>query len=216
MTRAPALELVERYAVWFARDAASVADDLEQFCQLLRKWNKVQNLVSRETVDRLWQRHIADSLQLLHVLPPHQTVLDLGSGGGFPAIPLAIALKGTDTSFTLVEPIAKKASFLRTAARTFDLSVDVHTNRIEEIDSRETGPVDVITARALASLDTLCAMAAPHFGPETLAIFHKGREHVEELANASARWHYNVVIHSSDTDPNGVLLELKNLRSKRN
>ena len=95
-----------------------------------------------------------------------------------------------------------------------DLPVTVFDKRSDEIDSRETIVPDVITSRALASLPELCAMAAPFFGPKTRAIFHKGLEHVEELAETGAVWHYDVVVTGSDTDPQGVLLELKNLSLK--
>ena len=88
----------------------SQQDDLERYAALLRKWNAVQNLVSRETVDELWPRHIDDSLQLMKfVRATDLRVIDLGSGGGFPAIPMAIASRGTERRFTLVEPIGKKA-----------------------------------------------------------------------------------------------------------
>src|SRR6185312_2011558 len=110
-----------------------------------------------ETLTELWSRHIADSLQVLKLLSgDDRAFLDLGSGGGFPAIPLAIALRGTGKTFLLVEPNARKASFLRTVARELDLAVTVEARRSEEIDSRETISPDVITSRALASLVTLC------------------------------------------------------------
>ena len=69
----------------------SVQSDLDTFASLLRKWNAVQNLVSRETLDELWPRHIDDSLEILPLLRSTDlSILDIGSGGGFPAIPLAI------------------------------------------------------------------------------------------------------------------------------
>jgi 16S rRNA (guanine527-N7)-methyltransferase len=192
-----------------------VAADLESYAQLLAKWQPVQNLVSRETLTDVWVRHFADSLQVLKLLRPSDNViLDLGSGGGMPAIPLAIASRGSQRRFLLVEPNGRKASFLRTVARELGLAVTVFDTRSDEIDSRETPAVDVVTSRALASLPQLCAMAAPFFGPETRAIFHKGREHVEELVESSAVWHHDVVVTGSDTDPQGVLLELKNMSLK--
>src|SRR5690606_20806533 len=96
-----------------AQGRMSRRDDLERFVALLRKWNAVQNLVSRETIDELWPRHIEDSLQLMKfVRQSDLRVIDLGSGGGFPAIPMAIASRETERRFTLIESIAKKASFL--------------------------------------------------------------------------------------------------------
>lgn len=204
--------LIAPYAQYFARSEAEVLADLESYAQLLAKWQRIQNLVSRETLADVWTRHFADSLQVLKLLDQaDNTVLDLGSGGGFPALPLAIAGKGLDRRFILVEPTSRKASFLRTVARELSLNVRVEDRRIEDIDSRETGEVDVITSRALASLSRLCAMAAPFFGPGTRAIFHKGREHVEELVESGALWHHDVVLVKSDTDQRGVLVELKNL-----
>ena len=203
------------YADYLSRPAAEVIADLESYAQLLRKWQKVQNLVSRETLDAVWSRHFADSLQVLKLLrETDRLIVDLGSGGGFPALPLAIALKGRDISFILVEPNGRKVSFLRTVARELGLAVTVEPRRSDQIDSRETGRVDIVTARAVASLTQLCEMASPLFGPHTRAIFHKGREHLEELAESRLVWDHDVLIIPSDTDPNGVLLELSDLSLK--
>jgi 16S rRNA (guanine527-N7)-methyltransferase len=101
-------------------------------------------------------------------------------------------------------------------ARDLELAVTVLDKRSDEIDSRETILPDVITSRALAALPALCGMAAPFFGPETRAIFHKGREYGEELTESRAVWHHDVVIVPSDTSETGVLLELRNLRLKHN
>lgn len=206
---------IERYASHFTRPLADVAVDLESYARLLQKWQAVQNLVSRETLDDVWSRHFADSLQVLPLLKPTDyAFLDLGSGGGFPALPLAIALKGSPRHFTLIEPNGRKVSFLRTVARELGLLVSVEGARSDQIDSRETPVPDVITARALASLPQLCGWMAPFFGPQTRAILHKGREHVEELTETVTRWDYDVVITSSDTDASGVLLTLTNLSAK--
>lgn len=207
-----AARVLAPYRDFLGRPETDVAAGLESFAALLLKWNRVQNLVSRETESALWDRHIADSLQLLKFYNPGDTrSLDLGSGGGFPALPLAIA-SGPDRDFILVEPIAKKASFLRTAARELGLNVTVHTARTESLDPAALGKISVITSRALASLTTLCGLAAPFVGPGTRLLLHKGREHVEELGESDAHWRYDVLVHPSDTHPEGVLLELRNLR----
>lgn len=203
------------YAAWFTRPQADVAADLESYAQLLHKWQVVQNLVSRETLNEVWTRHFADSLQVLKLLQPtDRAFLDLGSGGGLPALPLAIALKGSPAYFTLIEPNSRKVSFLRTVARELGLLVTVEGSRSDQIDSRETPVPDVITSRALAALPQLCGWISPFFGPHTRAILHKGREHVEELAESSTRWDHDVVVTESDTDASGVLLTLSNLRAK--
>ena len=209
------LKTIEPFAEHFARPAKEIATDLESYANLLRKWQGVQNLVSRETLTSLWTRHFADSLQALALLrESDQEVLDFGSGGGFPALPMAIASKGLDRHFTLIEPTARKVSFLRTVARELDLAVTVIGRRSDQIDSRETPVPDVLTSRALAALPQLCAWMEPFFGPESRAILHKGREHVEEIRESSAHWDYDVLIHPSSTDPGGVILEITNLHGK--
>ena len=208
-------EAIEPYATHFTRPIADVAKDMESYAQLLRKWQAVQNLVSRETLDEVWSRHFADSLQVLPLLKTSDhAFLDLGSGGGLPALPLAIALKSPNHHFTLIEPNGRKVSFLRTVARELGLIVTVEGRRSDQVDSRETPVPDVITSRALAALPDLCGWMKPFFAPQTRAILHKGREHVEELAEAATHWDYDVVVTSSDTDPGGVLLTLTNLRAK--
>ena len=191
----------------------SQRDDLERYAALLRKWNAVQNLVSRETIGELWPRHIEDSLQLTdHVRDTDRSVLDLGSGGGFPAIPLAIASRGLERRFTLVEPIAKKVSFLRTVARELDLPITVLAVRTEQIDSRET--FDLITSRALAPLSELLPMASRFLTPNGHLLLHKGRNYRDELIAATAHSSWDVIAHPSRTDPEGVILEITNLRDK--
>lgn len=205
---------LEPYSAGFARPAVAVRRDLESFSALLKKWNAVQNLVSRETENALWSRHIVDSLQILPLLcPTDERILDVGSGGGLPALPLAIALKGGPVRFTLVEPIGKKVAFLRQVIRELGLAADVHAGRTDSFDSRETS-FDVITSRALAALPALLELIHPFFGPKTRAILHKGRDHAVELAESRLAWEFDVVITKSATDEAGVLLEISNLRRK--
>ncbi|WP_051960775.1 16S rRNA (guanine(527)-N(7))-methyltransferase RsmG [Devosia riboflavina] len=208
-------EAIAPYAAHFGRSLDAVGRDLESYAALLKKWQAVQNLVSRETLASVWERHFADSLQVLPRLNVgDREFMDLGSGGGFPALPLAIASKGLDRHFVLVEPTARKVSFLRTVARELDLNVTVIGRRSDEIDSRETPVPDVITSRALAALPLLCDWMEPFFAAKTRAILHKGREHVDELTESGAHWHYDVVVNKSDTDPGGVILTITNLKRK--
>ena len=206
---------IAQYSGHFSRPLEEVGKDLESYAALLRKWQAVQNLVSRETLGAVWDRHFADSLQVISYLQPSDVeFMDLGSGGGFPALPLAIASKGTDRHFVLVEPTARKVSFLRTVARELGLNVTVIGSRSDQIDSRETPRPDVITSRALAALPVLCDWMEPFFIPHTRAILHKGREYVDELNDSGAQWHQDVVVNKSDTDPGGVILAITNLKRK--
>lgn len=209
------------YAPFFIRAEPAVRRDLESFAQLLRKWNAVQNLVSRETENDLWSRHILDSLQVLPLLHSgDERLLDVGSGGGLPALPMAIALKGGPARLTLVEPIGKKVAFLRQVIRELELPAQVHAGRTDSFDSRETPSnpsrtdFDVITSRALAALPMLLELIHPFFGPETRAILHKGRDHAVEVEESRLAWDFDVIITKSATDEAGVLLEISNLRRK--
>jgi len=202
-----ARSVAERYAGFVSRSPVDIAADLESFARLLAKWQRVQNLVSRET-DEFWDRHVADSLQLLKFYRDESRILDLGSGGGFPALPLAIALKDRPVDFTLVESNAKKTAFLRAAARQLGLRIETLRERIETIAPRETS---LLTSRALAELSQLLTWSAPWFGDKTRALFHKGREYGDELDKSRALWQFDVIVHSSDTSGGGVILEISNL-----
>ena len=192
----------------------SQQSDLERYAALLTKWNAVQNLVSRETLQReLWSRHVDDSLRAMSwVRPQDVSVLDIGSGGGLPAIPMAIASRGAERRFTLLEPIAKKVSFLRTVARELDLPVTVHAVRAEQFDSRET--YDLVTSRALAALPQLLGYGTRFLASKGHMLLHKGRNYRDELAAATALFDFDVVVHPGESDAGGVLLEITNLRAK--
>jgi 16S rRNA (guanine527-N7)-methyltransferase len=191
----------------------SQRDDLERYAALLKKWNAVQNLVSRETLAEIWPRHIEDSLQLVPLLRPHdRQIIDLGSGGGLPAIPMAIASRETERRFTLVEPVAKKASFLRAVARELALPVSVESVRAEQIDSRET--FDVVTSRALAALPKLLGYGVDFLRPGGHMLLLKGRTFREEMALAAQLFDFDVIVHPSSTDPEAAILEISNPRAK--
>ena len=201
------LNALAPYAEFLSRQVPEVAADFEAYAALLIRWNRTHNLVSRETLGELWPRHMADSLQLLPLIRPDDGVfLDLGSGGGFPAVPLAIALR---REHILVEPAGKKASFLKAVSRELSLGLRVENRRAEDLAALQ--PVDVITSRALARLTNLLSLTARFWAPATRALLHKGRDYSEELAESRAVWHYDVVVTQSRTDPSGVVLTISNL-----
>lgn len=217
MSSPRALSAALAYEPWLGRPFEAVAADLESFGALLAKWNASQNLVSRETLATLWERHILDSLQLLPLMGVSTEapiwLIDVGSGGGLPALPLAIALKGRAVRLTLVEPVAKKVSFLRTVIRQLELPAVVHAGRLDSFDSRETFP-DIVTSRALAALPELFGLIEPVFGPSTLALLHKGKDHAVELSESHLAWDFDVVLTESVTDQRSAVLQIRNLRRK--
>lgn len=197
------------------RPVDAVTADLESFVLLLRKWQRIQNLVSRETLDEVWSRHIADSLQLLPLLRrSDRNIIDLGSGGGLPAIPVAIALKSSCITIHCIESNARKVSFLRTVARDLDLDVEVHAERAEHIDVAAVGQADIVMSRAMAPLSTLLALSFPLLRPGGRALLHKGKDFERELRESAVDFAFEVVVNTSLTDRSGVILQIENLKRR--
>lgn len=183
---------------------------LDRFADLLKHWQKSINLVSPATLPQLWTRHIADSLQLLALAPEAKIWVDLGAGGGFPGMAIACALAERPGAMVhLVESNQKKAAFLREAIRVTETPAQVHAMRIEDFMARFSGPADVVSARALASLAKLFAEAYPLLKKGTKGLFPKGQDVDAELTEASKCWKIEYRLRPSLTSADGhiVLVE---------
>ncbi|MGH7038244.1 MAG: 16S rRNA (guanine(527)-N(7))-methyltransferase RsmG [Stellaceae bacterium] len=176
---------------------------LSAYVDLLLRWAERINLVGRVTLADPWRRHILDSAQLLPFVPAGaKSLVDLGSGAGFPGLVLAIlGVSGIE----LVEADARKCAFLREAARVTEAPVAIHPRRIEAMPARA---VDVVTARALAPLDRLLDLAAPFLGSQTVCLLLKGERAEEELAAARRTWTATAARYASLSDPRGFVLRL--------
>lgn len=173
---------------------------LDRYVALLLEWQAKTNLVAPSTLPNIWTRHIADSLQLLSLAPSAKIWIDLGSGGGFPGVVLACALAETPGAMVhLVERIAKKAAFLREALRLTGGAGTVHLADIEDYVDSFTGPVDCVTARALAELPILLDFSVPLISRGARALFPKGQDVEQELTKATKSWKMQPVLHSSRT-----------------
>lgn len=184
---------------------------LTTYLRLLEKWNPKINLVSSSTISDAWSRHFVDSAQLLECAPDEfDTWVDLGSGGGFPGLVIAVLLAKSQPTVqvTLVESDQRKSAFLRTVIRETNLSAKVLSKRIEEADPQAAA---VISARALASLPVLLALAARHATPKTTMLFPKGRKWQGELEEAQREWCFKHVAHPSKTDPEAVILRIEEI-----
>ena len=181
----------------------------EVFERLLLKWNPAINLVSRTTLDEIWHRHFADSAQLYqHVDENCTSWLDFGSGAGFPGLVVAVLAKEKqpDLAVALVESDHRKAAFLLTVANALGLNVAVKTERIEAVAHQNA---DVISARAVASLDQLLTWAQPHAHKSTVLLFPKGNSYESELTAARKHWHIEAKVIPSVTDSSSVILRIE-------
>ena len=144
---------------------------LTVYLDLLRRWQRSINLVGPATLADPWRRHFLDSAQLTAYVPPAATSLvDLGSGAGFPG--MVLALLGV-SGVHLIESDRRKAQFLREVARATGTPVSVHAQRIEQMPG---WPADVITARALAPLPHLHGLAERFLASDSVGLFLKGEQ----------------------------------------
>ncbi|WP_010392103.1 MULTISPECIES: 16S rRNA (guanine(527)-N(7))-methyltransferase RsmG [Paracoccus] len=185
------------------------AGQLAGYAALLRKWNPAINLIAPSTVDQIESRHIADCTHLAEVSVGAQGKwADLGSGGGLPAVVLAIARP--DLNVTMVESDQRKASFLRTAIRELSLkNAQVISQRIEVLDRLEAAHV---SARALAPLPRLMSYVERHLETDGTAWLMKGRNWQAEVSEARKDWSFDLKAHPSATDPDAAILEITGIR----
>jgi 16S rRNA (guanine527-N7)-methyltransferase len=175
---------------------------LDGLVAILLKWQKTTNLVAPSTLAEVWIRHIADSLQLLTIVPNARAWVDLGSGGGFPGLVVACAMADhPGGKIDLVESNQKKSAFLREAARILGVPAIVHAQRIEDFISVPVQSFDVVSARALAPLDKLMGYASPLLKTGAVGLFPKGQDVESELTAASKSWTIEADLVPSVTDP---------------
>lgn len=211
MTEIPAD--IEAAATRFHVSRESMAG-LAAYVSALIKWQAHINLIGPATASDVWRRHVLDGLQLLAFMPGPETprtVVDLGSGGGVPGLVLAIARPGWKVH--LVESNNKKAAFLREAARLSGAKPGIHAERIEAVAQKGLGPVDYVTARALAPLPELLELAFPLL-KNTHGVFHKGQDVDIELTAATKCWIIESRKHMSLVDPKSTVLEILAVRRR--
>jgi 16S rRNA (guanine527-N7)-methyltransferase len=189
---------------------------LKSFESLVQRWNSAINLVSKASLNDLWHRHIVDSAQLFQLCPQvARNWVDLGSGGGFPGIVVAIlaANASPDLRVTLVESDQRKATFLRQAIQVLQLGATVRSERVESIAPLNA---DVLSARALAPLSQLLPFAAKHLRSDGLAIFPKGARYAEELTEGQKDWAFDVEMKPSFSDSEAAILLIRKInRAKK-
>ncbi len=154
-----------------------------QYTLLLEEYNIHTNLVSKNDMVKLVSRHIYESLQILSLdcVKNAKKIMDVGSGGGFPGIPVAIMI--SDIYMNLVESRKKKAVFLQQVCDTLGLDkTNVFPERVEDLTLESvSGPVNVVMARAVASLSRLCEWGMPFLKNGGSLVTYKGGDIDKEL-----------------------------------
>ncbi len=189
-------------------------DLLKTYEASLQEWQQKFNLVSNSSLAEAWNRHFADSAQLFSYIPSQARVLlDFGSGAGFPGMVLAIMAKEKTPylKVKLVESIAKKTLYLKHVAEICGLDVEILHDRIENLEPQKA---DVITSRAMASLEKLLEYTYPFCKKETLCIFPKGRSYKEELAQAHKKWRFTCQIEPNRESDEGKILIITDISRK--
>ena len=167
---------------------SGVITKLENFASLLNEWNQIHNLTGAKTIDAIYV-NIVDSLYPLTFIEKPKTLLDVGTGAGFPGLVLAIALPGTEV--VLAEPLKKRVSFLKYAAMDLELkNVKVEAKRVEKV---EHNAFDLITSRAVTNTKLLLDLTKDISNDKTDYLFYKGSRVFDEVAEVQHQLDYDIV-----------------------
>lgn len=185
---------------------------LFEYEALVKKWNPAINLISRSTIGNIWERHIIDSAQIWDQQPHSAGFwLDIGTGGGFPGLVIAILAKELkpDMKIGFVESDTRKASFLLKTSVDLGLSPEISISRAEGLTPQSA---NIVSARALAPLNKLLGLAERHLADNGVCLFSKGENAENELTLARKYWTFTLQKTPSRTDSGGVILRIGDLR----
>jgi len=187
-------------------------EKLTDFQSFLLEHNLKYNLVSKNQTDKIWMRHIHDSLRILNFLELNKSmqILDIGSGGGFPAIPLAIATEKHSLKYTLCESITKKSNFLNLSIELLKLSnTQVINDRVENLKNIK---FDVITCRAVSKLNKIFTYSHHLTKQNTVFLLHKGINIVEEINDATKYWFFEHELIKNELEEGSFIVKINKLK----
>jgi 16S rRNA (guanine527-N7)-methyltransferase len=186
-------------------------ETIDRFLGLVRKWTKTVQLVARNEEESLADRHVVDALDLAVEVPlGADTLIDIGSGGGFPGI--VVAIRRPRLQVTLIESDTRKAAFLNAVRRDLALrNVAIVNQRVEAVAPTR---VDVISARALAPLTQLLSLSRHLRDDTTLSLFPKGNAWRDEVLDANEEWRYDLEVVRTGRTGFGPILKIKNVQSR--
>ena len=189
----------------------SILSSLDIYIELIKKWQKNINLVSKNSINDLWNRHVLDSAQLYSLLPAPKKglyIYDLGSGAGFPGMVLAIMGR---KDIILCESNKRKCEFLKEVSRITNTNISIANIRAQILDGRSAL---AITSRALASLDALLEISMPILREKGVCVFPKGRTWKEELTVAEKKFIINYNTVQSITSSDSKIIIITKVRKK--
>lgn len=177
--------------------------------KMLHKWQNSLNLVSKNTLSESWERHFIDSIQIAPLIKINNpTIVDLGSGAGFPGLVLSILGMG---QIHLVESDKKKCIFLKEVSRETNATLEIHNDRIENLSIPK---VDIITSRACSDVSQLFHWSKNFVSHETKCLFHKGKNYSIEFERAKLDWEFDSTIHQSIVDSESYILEIRHINRR--
>ena len=186
------------------------SEQIEKYISELIEYNKHTNLVGKSTLKNIWERHVADSLQLsFFVEKKNLKIFDLGTGGGLPGIPLSIL--GYQNIF-MIDSVGKKIDFIRGVIKKLSLSAKTEKKRIENLN---IGRADLIISRALAPLYKLLSYSLLLSNKNTTCLFLKGRNVYNEVEMAKKKFNFNFKVFKSISSKEGCVLKIKNIKTKK-
>ncbi|MBR2273751.1 MAG: 16S rRNA (guanine(527)-N(7))-methyltransferase RsmG [Alphaproteobacteria bacterium] len=188
--------------------------DLKTFQQMVLEWNSKFNLISKSTETDIWKRHIEDSLQLdKFISEKDKTMYDFGTGAGFPGLVIAIFAKYTfpNLKISLIESTTKKTIFLNEVKNKLNLDINIINERIENLKLKKA---DIISSRAMASLEKLFEYAINFTKENTKLLFLKGESWQKEIETAQKNWIFSFESIPSITNEKGRVLQIQKLRRK--
>ncbi len=189
-------------------------ETIKSLCEyeiLLFKWNSKINLVSKNTLSDIWNRHFLDSGQIIkHVDPSRKRWVDVGSGAGFPGLVIALLLRDReiDCELIMIEKSTKKVFFLNEVIRKLDLNVKVLNNDIGNVEPLNA---DILTARAFSELNDLLQIADIHRKKSGICLFLKGENYMLEIDKTLNYWFFDYDIFDSLSNPSGKIIRVKNI-----
>ncbi|MGV2432135.1 MAG UNVERIFIED_CONTAM: 16S rRNA (guanine(527)-N(7))-methyltransferase RsmG [Rickettsiaceae bacterium] len=180
-------------------------EKIQSYIDILTKWNEKINLISKNSLLDIWERHILDSAQIMKFVSKKDTIIDIGSGAGLPGIVLSIL--GIET-LIMIEADARKASFLTEVSRQLNLNTQIINDRVENIHIQG----DVSVARGFSSVNNIFKCCANIQTKKFLLL--KGKNVELEITEARKNWLFSCQKHKSITSIDSFILEISNVHEK--